>query len=154
MVCGYACVCAHMLTLPHALTESQFDQSALGALLLCFVIPGFLAMGWQFVKVSTEAKSVSSASSAMKLVNEEAAKRADSEEEGGSGRDVQRAKEGATRKAETELSPCNIRADESAHVATEARAPKQPEQPAFIYSAEDDTEFQVMCYATADVNGV
>jgi len=78
MVCGYACVCAHMLTLPHAPTESQFDQSALSALLLCFVIPGFLAMGWQFVKswldlassVATEAKSVSSASSAMKLVKD------------------------------------------------------------------------------------
>ena len=78
MVCGYACVCAHMLTLPHALTESQFDQSALGALLLCFVIPGFLAMGWQFVKswldlassVATEAKSVPSASTAMTLVND------------------------------------------------------------------------------------
>ena len=61
----YVLTCLH---LPHALTESQFDQSALSALLLCFVIPGFLAMGWQFVKVSTEAKSVSSASSAMKLV--------------------------------------------------------------------------------------
>ena len=66
-------------------------------------------MGWQFVKswldlassVATEAKSVPSASSAMKLVNEEAAKRADSEEEGGSGLDVQRAEEGAARKAET-----------------------------------------------------
>ena len=89
-------------------------------------------MGWQFVKswldlassVATEAKSVPSASSAMKLVNEEAAKRADSEEEGGSGLDVQRAEEGAARKAETELSP------------------------------QDDAEFQVMCYATADVNGV
>ena len=77
MVCGYACVCvcAHMLALPHAHTESQFDQSALGALLLCFVIPGFLAMGCQFVKswldlassVATEAKSVPSASPEMKL---------------------------------------------------------------------------------------
>ena len=119
-----------MLTLPHALAESQFDQSALGALLLCFVIPGFLAMGWQFVKswrdlassVATEVKSVPSASSAMKLVNEEAAKRADSEEEGGSGRDVQRAEEGAA--FEMELSP------------------------------QDDAEFQVTCYAMADVNGV
>ena len=78
MVCGCPCVCAHVLTLPHAHTESQFDQSALGALLLCFVIPGFLAMGWQFVKswldlassVATEAKSVPSASPEMKLVNE------------------------------------------------------------------------------------
>ena len=125
----YVLTCLH---LPHALTESQFDQSALSALLLCFVIPGFLAMGWQFVKswrdlassVATEVKSVPSASSAMKLVNEEAAKRADSEEEGGSGLDVQRAEEGAARKAETELSP------------------------------QDDAEFQVTCYATTDVNGV
>ena len=78
MVCGYACVCAHMLTLPHAHTESQFDQSALGPMLLCFVIPGFLAMVWQFAKswsdlaspVATEAKSVPSASPEMKLVND------------------------------------------------------------------------------------
>ena len=121
MVRGYACVCAHMLTLPHALTESQFDQSALSVLLLCFVIPGFLAMGWQFVKSWLDLAS-------------SVAKRAVSEEEGGSGLDVQRAEEGkrlplalgtyyTARKAETESEVDATEATERG----EARPPTSPE---------------------------
>ena len=30
--------------------DSKFDQDALGYLLLCFVIPGYCTMAWQFVQ--------------------------------------------------------------------------------------------------------